>query len=296
MAAFGRCSNGGWASVAEYRYHRPLPAYLNLRANAQLIFDGALGRATEVLSGRYYTQLVTSSSHQIWSSAMIVSPMLRGMFGLTVDAPKHSVTFAPHIPAGWTDFAIHHVQVGKSSLDLAVHRSNEELTLTVDRQGSDDVQLEFSPAFSLRTEMLGASVNNARVALKAAGQSNDEDQHVTQTVQVAPGKTVISLRYRDDFGIAYPYAPPALGAPSTSLKIFSETWNAGHDRLDLQVAGVGGAKYEVPLFGDLHGLTAMGGALDHRGAQTFLQLAFPAGAPDGFTTKSARYSFLSGKA
>ena len=78
----------GWASVAEYRYHRPLPAYLNLRANAQLIFDGALGRATEVLSGRYYTPLATSSSHQIWSSAMIVSPILRGMLGLSVDAPK----------------------------------------------------------------------------------------------------------------------------------------------------------------------------------------------------------------
>ncbi len=88
----------GWASVAEYRYHRTLPAYANLRANAQLVFDGSPGRATEVLSGRYYTPLATSSSHQIWSSAMIVSPLLRGMMGLSVDALNSSVRFEPHAP------------------------------------------------------------------------------------------------------------------------------------------------------------------------------------------------------
>jgi glycogen debranching enzyme len=96
----------GWASVAEYRYHRSLPAYANLRANAQLGFDGSPGRATEVLSGRYYTPVVTSSSHQIWSSAMIVSPLLSGMMGLTVDALNSVVRFEPHVPANWTDFAI----------------------------------------------------------------------------------------------------------------------------------------------------------------------------------------------
>ena len=94
----------GWASVAEYRYHRTLPAYANLRANAQLVFDGSPGRATEVLSGRYYTPLATSSSHQIWSSAMIVSPLLRGMMGLSVDALNSRVRFEPHVPANWTDY------------------------------------------------------------------------------------------------------------------------------------------------------------------------------------------------
>ena len=34
----------GWASVGEYRYHRPQPAYENLRANALLTLDGSLGQ------------------------------------------------------------------------------------------------------------------------------------------------------------------------------------------------------------------------------------------------------------
>src|SRR2546426_3768647 len=50
----------GWASVAEYRYHRALPAYSNLRANALQALDGSLGHVTEVLSGDYYQGISTS--------------------------------------------------------------------------------------------------------------------------------------------------------------------------------------------------------------------------------------------
>ena len=144
----------GWASVAEYRYHRSLPAYANLRANAQLVFAGSKGRATEVLSGRYYTPVVTSSSHQIWSSAMIVSPLLRGMMGLTVDALNPVVRFEPHVPANWTDFAIGNIPMGVTSealattLALSYHRSPGEITLEVTRRGSQRVQLEFLPSLS----------------------------------------------------------------------------------------------------------------------------------------------------
>src|SRR5207247_123586 len=41
----------GWASVGEYSYHRALPAYSNLRANALMELDGSLGHVTEVFSG-----------------------------------------------------------------------------------------------------------------------------------------------------------------------------------------------------------------------------------------------------
>ena len=143
----------GWASVAEYRYHRALPGYANLRANAQLTFDGTLGRATELLSGRYYTKVVTSTPHQIWSSAMIVSPILRGMMGLSVDAIHSTVRFEPHVPANWTDFAIENIPMGAvfetypSNLTLKYHRTPDELTLEVDRHGTQEIQFVFSPAF-----------------------------------------------------------------------------------------------------------------------------------------------------
>lgn len=281
----------GWASVADYRYHRPIPGYLNLRANAQLVFDGALGRATEVLSGRYYTQLVTSSSHQIWSSAMILSPILRGMLGLSIDSPGHSVTFAPHIPADWTSFAVQNVKVGGSSLDLSYQRGNGELTLEVQRRGTDEVRLEFSPAFSLRAQVVEAEANGRRIQLASSNSRNDLDQHPSVAVPLAPGTTTIRLHYRRDFGIAYPYSPPQLGATSKSLRIVSEHWNASLDRLEVQVAGAGGATYDVPLYGDLTGLSATGAELTRRGGETIIHLAFSPSPTEAFTTQSIVLQF-----
>src|SRR5260370_530680 len=108
----------GWAAVREYRYYRPVPATTNLRANALLALDGSLGHVTEVLSGSYYQSLSTSSPHQIWSAAMVVGPLLRGMLGLQVDAAKATLTLAPHVPADWTSFRIGLGRVGSASLDL----------------------------------------------------------------------------------------------------------------------------------------------------------------------------------
>jgi hypothetical protein len=282
----------GWASVAEYRYHRALPAFLNLRANAQLIFDGALGRATEVLSGNAYVPLATSSSHQIWSSAMIVSPMLRGMLGISVDAPDHKLTFAPHVPASWSDFSVGNLRVGNSTLTLAYHKTADALTLTVERSGSDNVELEFSPAFSPRAQLIDASVIDSRAPLRSSwGDKNDYDQHTTQAITVPSGKTTIQIRFRDDFGMDYPYSRPELGATSRALKFISETWNTTHDRLELQVAGAAGATYDVPLYGDLAGLTVNAGKLDTRDQQRVLRLSFPDGPAGSFSTQSVTLNF-----
>ena len=179
----------GWASVAGYRYHRPLYGYLNLMANAQLAHDGSPGRVTEVLSGDFYTQLSTSTPHQIWSSAMVISPILRGMMGLEVNALNSSVTFAPHVPAGWNDFAIHNVKVGATQLDFTYHRRGDDMTLEVQRHGSGNVQLEFSPALSLRAKVLEAEVNGNKVSPTIS--ANENDQHATVSVPISADKTTI---------------------------------------------------------------------------------------------------------
>ena len=94
----------GWASLGEYVYHRPLAAYANLQANAHLALDGGLGHVTEVLSGSYYEPLPASCPHQIWSSAMVVSPLIRGLLGITSSATENEIVVAPHTPAGWNSW------------------------------------------------------------------------------------------------------------------------------------------------------------------------------------------------
>src|SRR5467141_4800255 len=166
----------GWASVAEYRYHQTFPAYANLRANARLALDGSLGHVTEVLSGDYYQPLSTSSPHQIWSAAMVVSPLLRGMFGLHADAANHALTFAPHVPADWTAYAIRGVAVGPNTLDLGYKKTADAITLEIGRKGSADCTMDFEPAVSLKAEVLGAELNERPVPFKV--EANESDQHV----------------------------------------------------------------------------------------------------------------------
>src|SRR5262249_37867513 len=123
----------GWASVGEYRYHRAFPAYANLRSNALLYLEGSLGHFSEVLSGDYFQELSTSSPHQIWSAAMVVSPLLRGMFGLEENAIEHTLNFAPHFPADWTSVHLDNVRCGDTTVNLVYTKALDGITLQAER-------------------------------------------------------------------------------------------------------------------------------------------------------------------
>lgn len=233
----------GWASVGEYRYHRALPAYENLRTNALLVFDGSLGHVTEVLSGAYYEPLSTTSPHQIWSAAMVVSPLLRGLFGLEPDATEGSLTFSPHIPADWTSFAIRNVWVGPARVDLQYARDSEGITLEVKEAGKFLRTINFRPALSLRAKVLGLDVNGRSVPFHV--EANEVDQHVLVSIPFAGGSASIRIRVQDDFGLAYTSALPVLGAASQGLRILSETWTPLRDRLSINLAGRAGSQCEL---------------------------------------------------
>lgn len=234
----------GWASVGEYHYHRAIPAYENLRANALLALDGSPGHVTEVLSGDYYQPLSTSSPHQIWSAAMVISPILRGLFGLQTDASEHKVVLAPHVPAEWTSFAIHNIRVGGATVDFAYRKTLDEITLEITSAGS--VQLEFSPAVSPRAHIISADLNGARVSPQIL--ANDSDQHVTLKAPLGAGKSILHIRLRDDFGLVFDNTLPYLGSRSQEFHITSESWSASRDSLRLRAEGLPGAQYNLDVW------------------------------------------------
>jgi glycogen debranching enzyme len=256
----------GWASVGEYRYHRDLPAFSNLKANAQLVLDGSLGHVTEVLSGDYYQPLSTSSPHQIWSAAMVISPVLRGLFGLQTDAGSHRVTLAPHVPADWSWFAVDNVHVGPASLRLSYRKTASEISLAVSRSGSGDCILEFSPAVSLRTQIIGAEMNGRRIPFQI--KSSDVDQHVTVQFPVAVGKNKLSIRIRNDFGVSLSPVLPRLGSASEGLRVLSESWTPARDSLTLEVSGAQGRQYEVGMWNPAQVASVEGGELVKSNAES----------------------------
>jgi glycogen debranching enzyme len=142
----------GWLSVAEYRAGHPLSGYAHLMQNANLTYAQDLGSVTELLSGQFYQMLDRSTAHQLWSSAMVISPVLRGMFGLEWDTRTHSVTVTPHLPADWNSADIQRVPFGDASLDLSFVRQRQELLV---KAVGDK-----APTVTLRSRIAGARFEN----------------------------------------------------------------------------------------------------------------------------------------
>ena len=137
----------GWASLAEYRSGRALAGYTHLMQNANLTTAQDLGAVTELLSGAYFEPFGRSTSHQMWSSAMVLVPAVRGLFGVSVDALNGVVTVDPHLPPQWPTATLHNVQVGKEPVDLKFERSGQMMRVVLlPKQASSSIKLASTEA------------------------------------------------------------------------------------------------------------------------------------------------------
>jgi glycogen debranching enzyme len=237
----------GWASVGEYRYHRSQPAYANLRANALLALDGSLGHVTEVLSGDYYQPLSTSSPHQIWSAAMVVSPLLRGMFGLSADAKNAKITFAPHLPADWSSLRIDNLRAGENRVELTYTKTAEGIFLEASRtSGAAECTVEFRPAISLRATVSRVELNGKPLPFHV--DTNDQDQHIIVSLPVSEAQKPLRIFVQNDFAVSVASPLPPLGSRSRGLRILSETWSSPRDQLTLDLSGASGTQYELKVW------------------------------------------------
>ena len=131
----------GWAALAEYRGNQPLAGYRMLTQNARMTRLEDLGADTELLSGDFYVPMGRSTSHQLWSSAMVVTPALRGLFGITVDAIAKTITVDPHLPAEWDHAAVRNVNVGDQVVDVTFAKVGHELTVALESTGAATIHL-----------------------------------------------------------------------------------------------------------------------------------------------------------
>ena len=217
---------------------------------------------------------------------MVVSPILRGMFGLQTDADKHQITLAPHVPASWTSFAIHNVSVGGTTLDFEYRKTTESVVLETKRSGNGDCWVEFSPAFSLRTEVIGAEMNGRPVPFKV--QENSNDKHVSLRFQISGTANRVVIRMKKDFGLELDNELPSLGSANRGLRVISESWNAARTQLDLEVAGLAGAGYELGVWNPGQISSVDGAALTKAGK---LEILIPTGPSDAYVQKKVAIHF-----
>ncbi|HEX4065641.1 MAG TPA: hypothetical protein VHZ09_06415 [Acidobacteriaceae bacterium] len=187
----------GWVSVAEYRAGHPLAGYAHLMQNVNLTWAQDPGDVTELLSGQFYQVLGRSTEHQLWSSAMVISPILRGLFGIEWNAPDNTLTITPHLPASWNGATIRRLPFGSRVLDLTLQRSGKELII----QASD-------ASVHLASHAPGALVRNGQLRIPLAPVEIGIDAYL-----------------------------PALGAETHQLKVLAETSAAHSVTLHLSAPG-----------------------------------------------------------
>jgi hypothetical protein len=150
----------GWAALAEYRGNQPLAGYQLLMENANLIKAQDLGAATELLSGDFYVPFGRSTSHQLWSSAMVITPILRGMFGIDIDAQTKTITVNPHLPAGWDHAEIKNLHVGDETVDLKFSLNNNGVLIL--QRGSSKSGIHLRSVGSQATSLPDEGISLAR--------------------------------------------------------------------------------------------------------------------------------------
>jgi glycogen debranching enzyme len=243
----------GWLAVAEYRGNQPLTGYQSLMQNANLTWSQDLGSVTELLSGAYYQGLGRSDAHQLWSAAMVISPVLRGMFGLQWDVPHRTLGITPHLPADWAGATVHRLPFGKSTLDLTFARRGQELIVNVMGPASSEV--------ILHSQSSGAKVEG-------------HELHIPLPVVEA----------------AFSAQLPNFGSATQQMKILHET--IGEQGLELTLSALASSHQTISLRENRAGLHLHSADAQLGSSTNGLRdavIVFPAG--NGYVTKVVRISW-----
>jgi hypothetical protein len=222
---------------------------------------------------------------------MVISPLLRGLFGLQTDAGSHRLAMSPHVPADWTWFTIDNIHVGTASLRLAYRKTVSEISLTVTRVVTGDCSLEFSPAVSPRAQIVGVEINGKRVPFQI--RKSDVDQHVTVQFPVGAGENKLSIRLRNDFGLSLSPVLPSLGGASEGLRVLSESWTPSRDSLTLEVAGAQGKQYRIGIWNPTQVASVEGGELVRSNANSgLMNVRIPANGSETYPREKIVVHFV----
>ncbi len=226
----------GWGSLAEYRGNQPLPAQQMLMQNVDLTWAQDPGSVTEVLSGDFFVPFSRSTSHQLWSSAMVITPALRGLFGIGLDAPANTITLNPHLPADWDHAEISSLHLGGNLVQLTFNRDKGFMNVTA--KITNPSPNAHAPRINLRSDVAGAKViaqSNVVAESNVKGRGPNPKQAYAQ---IAIPLDVVEV-------ILPAHALPAPGARPSQMKVISSEY--GPHKLALVLEGQPGATEHLCL-------------------------------------------------
>ena len=263
----------GWQSIAAYNYGRPHVGYQALMANSLLTYSNALGYVTELLSGDFNAPFGRSSHHQVWSEAMVISPLMRGMLGIEPTSAGKTLKFAPQIPANWNDLEVRGVRAGTSQIDFKLRRGGGKMTIAVAKRtggatNNQPINVILAPSFPLDVKIKNITAGGRKIAFEI--KPNGDGQQVEVKFNLTNAPTEISFAYAE--GTDVYLVPPMLvaGAESVGLRVVKA--QARKDGLFLVLEGRGGQSYDLNVkspetFKEIEGVKVSKGTENERRLQ-----------------------------
>ncbi len=137
---------------------------------------------------------------------MILTPALRGLFGVEWNALQHTLYVNPHLPASWDHASLHNVPLGAARVDLEMVRQGGKLMVRARSPGSGPICLARS------AEQMAGCTSELALALPAVE-------------------------------VELPQALPDAGSPTSQLKALGEQWS--EHQLVLTLEAQGGSAQEL---------------------------------------------------
>ncbi|MEP7345230.1 MAG: hypothetical protein ABI877_08180, partial [Gemmatimonadaceae bacterium] len=236
----------GWVSLAQYRYHNAHAGRFALDAIARTGFDESRGRNPEVISGRVYKPLDTAVPHQFFASSMVLTPLMRGMLGLDVDAPAGRIRLSPSLPPEWDSVRVEHVRVGKDVVGLLLTRKERTLGVELWREGGGGdagrpLEIDFAPSLPLGADSIAVSSGEAGTVEQLSGAV------VAHARARLRERVRLFVTWSGGWEVQVPQAAPRIGDRSAALRVLSERLDGG--KYTLQLEGRAGATYAIGVRG-----------------------------------------------
>jgi len=198
-----------WVASAHFRHHFMHQGFAVLKATMDHVYHHQLGAVGEVFSGSLHTWPQESVSHQGFSTAGTVLPLVRGLLGLDGDAMSRKVVFAPQFRADWDVVTVSNYRIGEGSWEFEWLRSSREIRLDV-RTDAVEYELLTAPFLGPGTRIDSVLVNGMktefecfknsrgvqpRIRIRPAGSQQRIQLYITPAVEVLPA--VVESRVGD---------------------------------------------------------------------------------------------------
>jgi len=247
----------GWASMGAYAYGRPHVGLQALMSNVLLREQGALGYTTELLSGDYNAPFGRSSHHQVWSEAMVATPLLRGLLGVEVEDEGTTVRFAPQLPADWDRLLVKRVRAGGGVFNISLERKGGETVIVLDLPEGEEarrlplVRFELAPAFPLDARVRSVEVNGAPV--KFTTERTGDVQSALFETDSQHGRpsflwgnaVIVVVKYEEGSDVFIARETPRPGDTNAGLRVLRSRGETAGLRLLLE--GVPGREYSLSV-------------------------------------------------